>query len=176
MNLFIYFISLVCLRFTRLLVFTLEVAIGTMPRNAEQFVLLFDASKQQQLYIKLWFIYFWSTKLWKLRRHFCLRCTLLKHAAKLIYETPGTQICRRTGRGLMYAQTMSGLPLKCHIHGPLLVSLLGVLSGIEACHVIYSPSRSSGQICTQTSLNFLILTQMVPRILLFCIAKCQHHY
>lgn len=30
--------------FTRLLVFTLEVAIGTMPRNAEQFVLLFDAS------------------------------------------------------------------------------------------------------------------------------------
>jgi hypothetical protein len=26
-------------------VFTLEVAIGTMPRNAEQFVLLFDASK-----------------------------------------------------------------------------------------------------------------------------------
>ncbi|KAJ6890665.1 hypothetical protein NC651_024233 [Populus alba x Populus x berolinensis] len=34
--------------FTRLLVFTLEVAIGTMPKNAEQFVLLFDASKQQQ--------------------------------------------------------------------------------------------------------------------------------
>ncbi|KAJ6431418.1 hypothetical protein OIU84_018826 [Salix udensis] len=30
--------------FTRLLVFTLEVAIGTMPKNAEQFVLLFDAS------------------------------------------------------------------------------------------------------------------------------------
>ncbi|KAJ4825538.1 hypothetical protein Tsubulata_033534 [Turnera subulata] len=30
--------------FTRLLVFTLEVAIGTMPRNIEQFVLLFDAS------------------------------------------------------------------------------------------------------------------------------------
>ncbi|KAK9287715.1 hypothetical protein L1049_016154 [Liquidambar formosana] len=30
--------------FTRLLVFTLEVAIGTMPRNVEQFVLLFDAS------------------------------------------------------------------------------------------------------------------------------------
>jgi hypothetical protein len=26
-------------------VFTLEVAIGTMPKNAEQFVLLFDASK-----------------------------------------------------------------------------------------------------------------------------------
>lgn len=30
--------------FTRLLVFTLEVAIGTMPKNVEQFVLLFDAS------------------------------------------------------------------------------------------------------------------------------------
>ncbi|XP_052190421.1 uncharacterized protein LOC127800058 [Diospyros lotus] len=30
--------------FTRLLVFTLEVAIQTMPRNVEQFVLLFDAS------------------------------------------------------------------------------------------------------------------------------------
>ncbi|KAF9677588.1 hypothetical protein SADUNF_Sadunf08G0123300 [Salix dunnii] len=30
--------------FARLLVFTLEVAIGTMPRNGEQFVLLFDAS------------------------------------------------------------------------------------------------------------------------------------
>ncbi|KAL3578193.1 hypothetical protein D5086_019697 [Populus alba] len=30
--------------FTRLLVFTLEVAIGTMPKNTEQFVLLFDAS------------------------------------------------------------------------------------------------------------------------------------
>ncbi|XP_030465798.1 uncharacterized protein LOC115684972 [Syzygium oleosum] len=30
--------------FTRLLVFTLEVAMGTMPRNVEQFVLLFDAS------------------------------------------------------------------------------------------------------------------------------------
>ncbi|XVE66005.1 hypothetical protein DITRI_Ditri08aG0046800 [Diplodiscus trichospermus] len=30
--------------FTRLLVFTLEVAIGTMPKNIEQFVLLFDAS------------------------------------------------------------------------------------------------------------------------------------
>ncbi|KAL5541579.1 hypothetical protein UlMin_009289 [Ulmus minor] len=29
--------------FTRLLVFTLEVAIGTMPKNVEQFVLLFDA-------------------------------------------------------------------------------------------------------------------------------------
>ncbi|KAG5219269.1 SEC14 cytosolic factor [Salix suchowensis] len=29
---------------TRLLVFTLEVAIGTMPKNAEQFVILFDAS------------------------------------------------------------------------------------------------------------------------------------
>ncbi|KAG5554744.1 hypothetical protein RHGRI_012336 [Rhododendron griersonianum] len=31
--------------FTRLLVFTLEVAVQSMPRNAEQFVLLFDASK-----------------------------------------------------------------------------------------------------------------------------------
>ncbi|XVF28860.1 hypothetical protein REPUB_Repub15cG0068700 [Reevesia pubescens] len=30
--------------FTRLLVFTLEVAIGTMPKNMDQFVLLFDAS------------------------------------------------------------------------------------------------------------------------------------
>ncbi|OMO61222.1 hypothetical protein CCACVL1_23677 [Corchorus capsularis] len=30
--------------FTRLLVFTLEVAIGTMPKNVDQFVLLFDAS------------------------------------------------------------------------------------------------------------------------------------
>ncbi|XWS53988.1 hypothetical protein CRYUN_Cryun10bG0049000 [Craigia yunnanensis] len=30
--------------FTRLLVFTLEVAIATMPKNVEQFVLLFDAS------------------------------------------------------------------------------------------------------------------------------------
>lgn len=30
--------------FTRLLVFTLEVAVGTMPKNVEQFVLLFDAS------------------------------------------------------------------------------------------------------------------------------------
>lgn len=32
-------------RFTRLLVFTLEVAIATMSKNVEQFVLLFDASK-----------------------------------------------------------------------------------------------------------------------------------
>lgn len=32
-------------RFTRLLVFTLEVAIATMPKNTQQFVLLFDASK-----------------------------------------------------------------------------------------------------------------------------------
>ncbi|XWS08980.1 hypothetical protein CRYUN_Cryun40dG0046500 [Craigia yunnanensis] len=31
-------------QFTRLLVFTMEVAIGTMPENIEQFVLLFDAS------------------------------------------------------------------------------------------------------------------------------------
>ncbi|KAF9673936.1 hypothetical protein SADUNF_Sadunf10G0075600 [Salix dunnii] len=69
--------------FTRLLVFTLEVAIGTMPKNAEQFVLLFDATK-------------------------------------LINETPGTQICRRTGRDLIYTQTMSGLPLKCHINGSII--------------------------------------------------------
>ncbi|GKV19593.1 hypothetical protein SLEP1_g29830 [Rubroshorea leprosula] len=32
-------------QFTRLLVFTLEVATATMPKNVEQFVLLFDASK-----------------------------------------------------------------------------------------------------------------------------------
>lgn len=38
-------------RFTRLLVFTLEVAMGTMPRNVEQFVLLFDASKLTSLHL-----------------------------------------------------------------------------------------------------------------------------
>jgi hypothetical protein len=51
---------------------------------------------------------------------------------------------------------------------------VGALSGIEACHVIYSPRI--GEFCTLTSLNVLILTQMVPRILLFCIGKCQHNY
>ncbi|KAH8495783.1 hypothetical protein H0E87_018824 [Populus deltoides] len=34
-------------------------------------------------------------------------------AAMLINETPG----RRTGRDLIYSQTMSGLPLNCHLHG-----------------------------------------------------------
>lgn len=41
-NFYLYFLFL---RFTRLLVFTLEVAIQTMTKNVEQFVLLFDASK-----------------------------------------------------------------------------------------------------------------------------------
>lgn len=31
--------------FTRLVVFTLEVAIGTMPKNVDQMIILFDASK-----------------------------------------------------------------------------------------------------------------------------------
>lgn len=36
-------------RFTRLVVFTLEVAIGTMPKNVHQMIILFDASKSHKV-------------------------------------------------------------------------------------------------------------------------------
>lgn len=79
-------------RFTRLLVFTLEVAIQTMGKNVEQFVLLFDASKFIFFITSLFFYPFLSLFSKMYRACFSGQLDYTKWTLLYVYQTLYNQL------------------------------------------------------------------------------------